>query len=86
MKKNMKCPRQQNSNSNSPEQRTHLEFAKNQMLSSLESEQGHVRMKWKRQPWLMIASAMAGLPEGSGCRSFCSGLKGTKVLQAHGAF
>lgn len=41
-------------NSNGPEVRTHLEFAKNQMISSLESEQSRVRKK-KKQLGLMMS-------------------------------
>lgn len=45
----------ENSNNNGPQMRTHLEFAKNQMISSLESEPGHVRKKWEKQLGLMMS-------------------------------
>ena len=38
---------------------THLGFAKNQTISSLESEQGHVRKMWKRQLGLMKSKGWA---------------------------
>ena len=49
----IKCPGSRSSYWTGPERGTHLEFAKNQTISSLESEQGCVRKMWKRQPGLM---------------------------------
>lgn len=49
----IKCPGSRSSYWTGPEQGTHLEFSKNQTISSLESEQGRVRKMWKRELGLM---------------------------------
>ena len=73
----IKCPGSRSSYWTGPEQGTHLEFSKNQTISSLESEQGRVRKMWKRN-WVWWR-ARAGFPERSDHRSFCSGWKGAEV-------
>lgn len=66
----IKGPGRGNSNSNGPEVRTHLEFAKNLMIPSQEEEEKATGFD---------DDQVAGLLERSGCKSFCSGLKGTEV-------